>query len=139
MCVWGNLGAFRNCSSSKCNFFMSLMTLRGDAVMHICFHGLAATDTVTASTRKTVWNCYISLAQITERGTPLRRPPVSNSTEEISKICSNVISITKNGDHFKSCYIECIHICTRTWCVMKSVTDLVTLYLAYNLIAGSNS
>lgn len=55
--------------------------LRADDVMHMCFHSLAAPDTLTATTMKTVWNCSISLAQITEIGTHLRRPPVSNSTE----------------------------------------------------------
>lgn len=39
----------------------------------------------------------------------------------------------------KDCYVECINICKCVWCVMKSATDLVTQYLANNLIAGNCS
>lgn len=75
-----------------------------------------------------------------EMGTPLRRPPVSNSTEE-KKIKSDqmlFVQPRKERDCFKSYYMECTKICKRICCVMKPATDLVTLYLAHNLIAGSS-
>lgn len=60
-----------------------------------------------------------------------------SSTDYTEISCSGAVCVTKKEERFfKKTYVECINICKCVWCMLKSAMDLVTLYLANNLIAS---